>query len=888
MPEFRRGWGRWLPRAAERDLFHPSLEDLRAERARGVRLQLAIAALWLECWRVWLFADRPARAGRYINPQRSHIHERGPRRREFMAILMQDVRRALRLFRMEPGFSAAAVLTLALGIGANTALFAVVEAALLRPLSVSGAGDLVVVRHRAMATGATKEFLATGDFFDLRDRQRSLEQVAAYGGAVTTLYGDGEEPMRVEGLGASPELLSILRAQPAMGRLLEPGDMKQGAPPVVIISHELWTNRFASDPNILSRSIQMGNARRLVVGVMQPGFHYPPGSATHIIVPMVLPATPPAQRQAGWIPMMGRLKAGQTLESANAEFAALSAEFEQRYPDQNRGTQYYVVSLRDELVGDTKRPLLLLFAAVGFVLLIACVNVGNLLLARSLGRRQEMAVRTALGAGRGRLVSQVMSEALVLALAGGIVGVILSTLLAPALAGLLPETTRMRVPGLREVGLNLPVALFSVGASAAAALLFGAVACLSFTSAEQRSALAVTRGTTMSGSARRAASTLVVAEIALAGVLLVGAGLTLRSFANLIAVDPGFQTGNVLLVNVTLPGGRYPTPAARADLYQRAFDTLEALPEVDHAGVAQVVPLTGNNWTVPFERVDRPAPAGVRAPDVGWQAATDGFFQALNIPLRAGRLFEDRDVAAAVAPVIISESIAREHFPDESPLGRRLKNGNAQLEIVGVVGDIRRAALSDRPRADIYFPFARFADAQGMLFIRTTGDPLLAFPAVRTALRSIEPNIMLHRPRSMDEVASSSTSIAQLAMRLLAGFAAVALTLAAIGIYGVMAYSVRRRTRELGTRVALGASRADIIRLVMREGGMITVTGVVVGLLSGVLAARSLSAVLFGVPPSDPWSMLAAAAVLGLTAMAACYLPARRASRIDPARTLIE
>jgi predicted permease len=755
-------------------------------------------------------------------------------------------------------------------------------------LSVADAGDLVVVRHRALATGATKEFLATGDFFDLRERQRTLEQVAAYGGAASTLYGDGEEPMRVEGLGASPELLSILRAQPAMGRLLEPGDMKQGAPPVVVISHELWTNRFGSDPNILSRSVQMGSTRRLVIGVTQPGFQYPPSSPTHFILPFVLPATPPPQRQAGWIPMMGRLKPGQTVESANAEFNALSAEFERQYPDQNRGTQYYVVSLRDELMGDTKRPLLLLFAAVGFVLLIACVNVGNLLLARSLGRRQEMAVRTALGAGRGRLASQVMSEALVLALAGGLVGILLAAQLAPALAGLLPEATRMRVPGLRDVGLNVPVALFSVAVSVAAALLFGAFACLSFTNREQRSALAVTRGTTMSGTARRAASALVVAEIALAGVLLVGAGLTLRSFANLISVDPGFQTGNVLIVSMTLPAGRYPSPAARADLYARAFSTLEALPEVEHAGVAQVVPLTGNNWTVPFDRVDRPAAPGVRPPDVGWQTSTDGFFQALNIPLKAGRLFEDRDVTAAVAPVIISESIAREYFPDESPIGHRLKNGNAELEIVGVVGDIRRAALSDRPRADLYFPFARFADSQGMLFIRTTGDPLLAFPAVRSALRTLEPNIMLYRPRSMDEIATASTSIAQLAMRLLAGFAAVALTLAAIGIYGVMAYSVRRRTRELGTRVALGASRADIIRLVMREGGVITASGVIVGLLSGVLAARSLSAVLFGVPPSDPWSMLAAAAVLGLTAMAACYLPARRASRVDPARTLVE
>jgi putative ABC transport system permease protein len=440
---------------------------------------------------------------------------------------------------------------------------------------------------------------------------------------------------------------------------------------------------------------------------------------------------------------------------------------------------------------------------------------------------------------------------------------------------------------LAEVGLNLPVALFSVAASVAAALIFGLVACLGFTG-HQRSALAVSRGTTIGGSARRAASMLVVGEIALAGVLLVGAGLTLRSFANLVAVNPGFQIDNVLIAQVALPTARYPTPQARAELYSRAFSALTALPEIDEAGVAAVMPLTGNNWTVPFERADRPLPAGVRPPDVGWQAATAGYFQALGIPLRAGRLFEDRDAASPVAPVIISESIARDYFPNESPLGHRVKNGDSQLEIVGVVGDIRRAALSDRPRADMYFAFARFADSQSTLFIRTTGDPLLSFPAVRTALRSLEPNIMLRRAQTMEDVAAASTAVTQLAMRLLAGFAAVALTLAAVGIYAVMAYSVRRRMRELGTRVALGASRADIIGLVMREGGVITVAGVIAGLAAGLLGARSLSALLYGVPSSDPVALAVAAGLLSVTAMVACYVPARRASRVDPARTLTE
>jgi putative ABC transport system permease protein len=881
MPEFRRGWGRWLPRAAERDLFHPSLEDLRAERPRGIRFHLAVIGLWLDCWRVWATDSRRPQIGRRLDTDHRKPFKFS---RNVPAMLVQDLRRALRLFRLEPGFSAAAVLTLALGIGANTALFAVVEAVLLRPLPVSGADELVIVRHRDLNTGLTKDHLALGDVIDMKARVQTLEAFAPYGGTQNTLYGDGE-PMRVEGLAATPELLSALRVEVSQGRLITAEDARQGGRRVAMISHELWQNRFGSDPNIIGRGIQMGNARVQIVGVLERGFHFPPSSPTHVILPFPQ-LVPPAQRKNGWIFGMGRMKPGVTIDAVRAELAALSAEFERQYPDQNRGTQYFAEPLRDALVGDTKRPLLLLLAAVAFILMIACVNVGNLLLARSLARRQEMAVRTALGAGWSRLASQVVVEALVLAIAGGLVGVLVAWQAAPALASLVPETAR--VPALTDVGINATVLLFSLGASIAAALLFGGLACLSMAGREQRSALAAARGSTSGAGARRAAAALVAAEIGLAAVLLLGAGLTLRSFANLIGVDPGFRTSNVLTVSVTVPAARYPKPPARAEFYARASEALEALPEVAHAGIGVVMPLTGNNWTAPFERVEHPVPAGERPPDVGWQAATGGYFRALGIPLLAGRLFEDRDASSPVPAVIISAEIARRHFQDENPIGHRVKVGDGQAEIIGVVGDIRRGALTEEPRADMYFAFARFAETSAPLFIQTSGDPLQVLAAVRTALRALEPDILVYGVRTMADVAAASAAIASLAMRLLAGFALVALVLAAIGIYGVMAYSVRRRTRELGTRVALGASRADIIRLVMREGGMITIAGVVAGLAAGLLGARSLSALLYGVPSSDPISLAAAAILLSATAMAACYVPARRASRVDPARTLTE
>lgn len=878
MPEFRRGLARFLPREAERDLFHPSLEDLRAQNLRGLRLRIRTLLLWLDCWRVWMSSSNP-----FDSRQRAHralpLTQGGPSGRALIAMFKQDLRRAFRIFRLERGFAAAAVLTLALGSGANTALFAVVEAVLLRPLPLPAADQLVILRHRDTNTGITKEYIATGDLIDLKARMQTLQILTEYGNVQTTLF-DGSEPARIVGLAATPALLDALQVQPALGRLITADDVRSGAPPVAMISYDLWQTRFGSDPNIIGRGLQFMQTRRQVIGVLPQGFHFPPNAPTDIATPMVFPAVPPANRKNGWVTAIGKLKPGQSVESARAELDALSREFAEKFPEQNRGTQYYAQSLRDALVGDTKRPLLLLLGAVGFVLLIACVNVGNLLLARSLGRHQEMAVRTALGASWTRLASQVFAEAIVLSLVGGLVGVALAWQAAPVLAALVPETTQ--VPALRDVGLNVAVVMFSLAASVVSALLFSALSCLSLWNEEQRSALAASRGASMSVGARRAASWLVAGEIALAGILLVGAGLTLRSFANLIAVDPGFRIDNVLTVQISLPAARYRTPDTVVDFYSRAMRTLEDLPGVTHAGTAEVVPLTGNNWTVPLDRLDRPAPAGERPPDVGWQTASAGYFRALDIPLKAGRLFEDGDRLQEIIPVIISEAIADQYFPGEDPIGIRLKAGPGDgAVIVGVVGNIRRASLTDSPRRDLYFP-----GPANTLFLQTTGDPTLVLPAIRTALRNLEPAVVVHGARTMSDYASASMAIARLAMRLLTGFAMVALLLAAIGVYGVMAYSVRRRTRELGTRVALGATRFDIIRLVMREGSIITVAGALAGLAIGWFAARSLSAVLYGVAPADALSLGVAAVVLGLTGMAACGIPALRASRVDPARTL--
>ena len=792
-----------------------------------------------------------------------------------------DLRQALRIFRREPAFAAAAVLTLTLGIGANTALFAVVEAALLRPLPFDRAGDLVVLRYRALETGLTKPDIAMGDFMDLRQRQRSLESLAGYGGFQSTLYGHGE-PRLIEGAAVTPDALEALRLRPALGRLLRPDDARPGAAPVALVSEEFWRTALGSDPKALSRSIQLGAARTMVVGVLPRGFRFPTLLKTEVVVPQPLPAAIPAPRRSGWIYGMGRLKPGVTLQTAQSELTAVSQQMEHEHPEENRGSRYEARSLRDALVGDTRRPLILLLAAAGFVLLIACANVGNLLLARALGRQQELAVRVALGASRRRLVVHVLTEGLALGLAGGAAGVAVAWYAAPILTAFVPNAAV--VPGLDRPGIDAGVLLFAVGAAILSALLFSAIACIGLLRTDRVGTLGQRRGT-MTPGARRAASSLVAAEIALAVVLLACAGLTILSFSRLLAVDPGFTPDGVLTVEFALPDGRYDKDEARKAFYARAFADIEALPGVVAAGAAQVTPLTGNTWAGPLNRVDRPLAPGESATQVGWQMASHGYFRALQIPLRAGRLFEARD-ASGPPVVIISQAAADRAFAGESALGHFVDMGDQKAEIVGVVGSIRRTSLVDEPWADLYYPFERVGIPSVTMFIRTTGDPLAALPAVRTAVRRIEPDAVFHGARTLSDVAAESAAATRLASRLLGGFAAIALVLAAIGVYGVMSYSVRRRSRELGTRLALGASPADLTRLVLRQASLIALVGLAVGTFATLILARALSSLLFGVPPWDPVALASAAGLLALATLAASYLPARRAARVDPVSIL--
>ncbi len=794
-----------------------------------------------------------------------------------------QLRHAFTRLLREPAFTIAAALTLALGVGANVAVFAVVDAVLLRPLPYAGADRLVILNHRDQRTGFTKPFIALGDYVDMAERQKVFASMAAYSNVQATIYGpDG--PYRVPALLAGPGLLEVLQVRAVAGRGLNAADSRDSAAAVIMIGYKLWQDRFGGDPAVIGRSVKIGRQQATIVGVAPAGFSFPPTANTDVIAPMSLPLQAPAARAADWTLALARLRPGQTAASATSALGAIAKQLEQEHPDQNEGSTYYADSLRDSLVGSTRTALMLLLAAVGVVLLIACANVANLQLARSLGRRRELAVRMVLGAGRARLAALLLTESFALAVVASIAGIIAAHWGVRTLVALMPAS--VQVPGLHDVRMNGAVLSFALAMAVVTALFFGAVATMTLRLESAADTLASAGRATMSRLARRALGGLVVAEVALAVVLLLGAGLILRSFAGLLSVDPGFHYDDVLTLTVQLPGDRYRSPQALSAFWSRAFEQLRATPAVQEMGAAVVVPLTGNNWTAPFERADQPVAQGQRPPDVGWQVASGGFFRTLGIPLLSGRLFDEHDIPDGKPVVIVSEAIEKRFFPGESAIGRQLKMGQQNAEIVGVVGNIRRAGLDDQPRADLYMPFERSPSNQITLFVKTAGDPGRAAGALRASMRSLEPNTSFLNVQSLGDIASQSIRVTQLLLWLLGVFALCALALAAVGIYGVMSYVVRQRTREIGTRMAVGATRRDIVMLVMRQGGLVAAIGIGAGLLAGVAATRSLRSVLFGVSTTDPATLLLATAVLAVTILTACYVPARRASAVDPARTL--
>ena len=794
-------------------------------------------------------------------------------------MFLYHLRHATRRLRREPGFALAAILTLAIGIGANVAVFSVVEAVLLRPLPYSAPDQLAVVINRDERTGRTKPYIAVGDYVDILNRQQAFETFGGYGAGQITIF-EPQGPYTTSALQAAPQMLLALRARAVVGRSFTADDGRPGAPPVALLGFAFWSHHYGSDPAVIGRSLKIGSQDVQVVGVVQPGFAYPPTEPTDVILAMRAPLTPPEQRKSGWTFALARLKSGRTLADANADLAAIAHQMAEEHPSSNQASSYFAMPLRDSLVGSAATALWLLLGAVVVVLCIASVNVANLLLARTLARRRELAVRVALGADRGRIAGDVLSESLVLAFVGGVVGILLAYWGAPAVVSLVRQDPP--IPGLQDVHISIPVLAFAVGLVLLTALAVGWVTVASVPFDGAAGALVGGARLTVGGHARRTTSMLVMVESGLAVVLLIGAGLILRSFTALVKVDPGFRPAGVLTMTIALPGGRYSEIGPRDAYYRQAFAVLRTLPGVQEVGAAAVMPLTGNNWSAPFQRAEQSLPSGERPPEVGWQLASGGYFRALGIPLLAGRVFNDGDRPDGKPVVIVSKAVQHRFFGDSSAVGHLIKQGDQTFEIVGVVGDIRRTGLTDDPWADLYFPFESSPTPSIILFLRTSADPGLLGSAALHALRGIEPNTVELSARTLTDVVGGSIQVTTLVLSLLTVFAGVALALAGVGIYAVMSYAVRQRRRELGTRIALGATSSDIVRLVVREGGVMTAVGIAVGLVVGLVAARALKSLLFGVASWDPVTVAIAVSLLATVTVMACYLPARRAARTDP------
>jgi predicted permease len=816
-----------------------------------------------------------------------------------MNSLIRDLHYAFRSFGKNPGFTAAAILSLAIGIGANTAIFSLVSALLLHPLPYKDASRMVILWNRSPGLGITQDWFSTAQYFDIKNGHSGFEDVAIAFGTNDNLTGNGE-PERIGTIRVSSNLVPMLGYRAAMGRLFLPDEDAAGRNPTAMLSFGTWTRRFGSDPQIVGKKIAINGTPREVVGVLPKSFSLPrevmptlygPENQAEILLPFPMQPDAAQNRDHEDYNIIGRLKPGVTVARAQAEMDTLTARLRrdhtQQYPS-NGGLTFGIVPLQEQVVGDARRTLIILLGAVAFVLLIACANVANLLLSRAVARQKEIAVRTALGASAMRIVRQLLTESVLLAVCGGALGVILSLLSIHWIRVLGPKS----VPRLSDIGIDRGVLIFTLSLSLFSGIVFGLAPALRVANIDLRSILSDgTRGSAGAGAVwgrgNNLRRLLVISELALSVVLLIGAGLLIRSFAQLQGVAPGFNPHNVLTLELTTNGQRYKDRATVLATYRQLNERLESIPGVSAAGGITSLPLSEMFAWGPITIEGRMPPPGENFINADERIVSGHYFEAMQIPLRQGRWFNEPDTPTSQKVAIIDEYFAEQYWPHEDPLGKRIRTGGLDskepwITIVGVAGRIKQDALDSDPRIAFYMPHSQYTTSAMNVVLRSNVAPATLTSAIKKELRAVDPDLPIYNVRTMEDRVRDSLARRRFSMVMLGLFAFLALAIATIGIYGVMAYMVSQGTREIGIRLALGATPAHILRLVVRQGMVLAAVGVGIGLIGAFALTRLMGSLLFGVQSTDPLTFVVIAMLLAVIALLASYIPARRAARIDP------
>lgn len=805
-----------------------------------------------------------------------------------MTTLFQDVRYGIRMLLKNPGFTIVAVLALTLGIGADSAIFSVVNAVLLRPLPYDESERLVFLSERSPVLEGMS--IAYPNFLDWREQNNAFESIGVYRRQSYNLTGSGEPERLVAGQ-VSADLFTVLRVNAGSGRVFTNAEDQPGVPPVVVLSHGLWQRRFGGDPGIIGQNLTLDGRSFTVIGIMPSGFLFP--SRAEMWTPVGLQAKDPGWESRGNHPglyAMARLKPGITVEQARDDMDIVAANLEKQYPDSNTGNRATITPALENIVRDIRAELLVLLSAVGFVLLIACANVANLLLARATNRQKEIAIRTALGASRTRIIRQLLTESMLLSFAGGVLGLLLAQAAVKLIVAISPNS----IPRAVEIGLDQRVLAFTVAVSLLTGIIFGLAPALQASKPDLNETLKEAgRGST--GRRHILRSALVVSEVALTMVLLIGAGLIIRSFYRLQRVDPGFVADHLLTFNVALPQKKYAEGQQRINFYQQLLQNLRALPGVESVGMATGLPLGNNGWQSGFWIEGRPEPPQGQRPLTEVAFVSAGYFDTMKMTLLSGRNFTEQDIKPSTPPDpqhpdfapptvnVIDEEFARRYFPDENPLGQQLRFWGGKVTIVGIVRRVKMEGLStDSNRVQSYYPYLQNPGGSMSIVMRTAGDPTALSNEVRQQVLAIDPDQPIYSVQTMGQIWEDSIAPDRLLLMLLGTFAAVALVLAGVGIYGVMAYSVTQRTHEIGIRMALGARQSNVLGMVVRQGMTLAVAGLAIGLVGAWLATRAMASLLFGVSATDPATFAMISVVLAGVALGACLVPARRATKVDP------